>query len=248
MASNANSFDNTVDDWFGFLKNERATAIISLFLILYAVIIAPRLSPRVLRWFNNWIVQVALFFAIVYISGRNVTVALIAAIAVLVTLMIANNQMTLRKILRNPGRYNNNVNTRENMYLENDGFGYRGNDGALYNIKDTDERDNATNCGCSSSDDVEGIMDEDVEEIDISRAGMNHAVHGSAITSVGGPHTKNINLHLEDVKKVDITISGIEHTLDEDDAEASGSSLDESVSLGSDHAKANHVDNINYNK
>jgi hypothetical protein len=241
MASNANSFDIKVDNWLSFLKNEYVTAIVSLFLILYAGVIAPKLSPNVLKWFNNWIVQVALFFAIVYISGKNATIALIAAIAVLVTLMIVNNQITLRSMLRNQGK-NNNI--TENMYLTNDG--YRGNDGALYNIKDTNKRD-AANCGCSPND-VEGIMDEDVEENDVNRAGMNHAVHGSAITSVGGPHTKHVNLQFEDVKNVDITISGIEHTLDEEDDEAMGSSLDESVSMGSDHARANHVDNINYNK
>src|SRR5271169_4404592 len=91
-----NKFDDQVDSYLSFLKNEYVAAAVSLFLIIYAGVIAPKLSPNVLSLFDNWVVQIAMFFAIVYVSKQNATVALIAAVAVLVTLMVVNSKITVR--------------------------------------------------------------------------------------------------------------------------------------------------------
>lgn len=96
-----NSFDKSVSGALSFLNNEYVVAAISLFLILYAGVIAPKLPMNVLQFFDNWIVQLALFFAIVYISNKNATIALIAAIAVLVTMMVVNNQISLKFAINN---------------------------------------------------------------------------------------------------------------------------------------------------
>jgi hypothetical protein len=89
MASNlsADNFDTQVND---YLNNKYVVLGILFFLILYAAIIVPKLRPQTLRFFNNWVVKIALFFAIVYISTKNVPIALITAVAVLVTLAAAN--------------------------------------------------------------------------------------------------------------------------------------------------------------
>ncbi len=75
-----------------FGKNEFIVSGVYIFLILYAAIIAPRLSRTTLKWFDNWTVQIALFFAIIYISTENVPMALVTAIAVIATLIAASNK------------------------------------------------------------------------------------------------------------------------------------------------------------
>src|SRR5579872_7450538 len=175
-----NNFDNQVDSYLGFLQNEYATAAISLFLILYAGVIAPKLPFSVLKWFENWIVQVALFFLIVYISNKNATIALIAAVAVLVTLMVANNQITLRNMSESfsTERYCNSCGSCGN-YDDN------GNDSDNYNY-DVDN-DAKMHLELNVEPEVEGILDENVMQHDNSAAGMEHAVEGGATTSRGGP-------------------------------------------------------------
>jgi hypothetical protein len=185
-----NNFDNQVDSYLSFLKNEYVAAALSLFLILYAGVIAPKLSPNVLSLFDNWIVQIAMFFAIVYISKQNASVALIAAVAVLVTLMVANSKITVKL-----------------PQMSSEQFcptGYRYNvdllpphDGSIHGLRiDTNEITNDTTENPSYyrdritgtiKRDVDGIMDESIEEVDRSMAGFRNAVKEGATTSKGGP-------------------------------------------------------------
>lgn len=84
------SFDNTVKNYLGFLDNEYVSAGLSLFLILYAGVAAPKLPQQVVQLFDNTLVKLFVFFLIVYVSRKNPTVAIIAAVAVLVSLMTLN--------------------------------------------------------------------------------------------------------------------------------------------------------------
>ncbi len=94
------SIQNNVDMYVtDGLNNEHVYLGVIFFLIFYAALIAPRLSYSVLKWFNNWIIQVALFCAVVYLSHKNATMGLIAAIAVLVTIMYAYDKSSKRKML-----------------------------------------------------------------------------------------------------------------------------------------------------
>lgn len=83
-------FDNRVKNYLSFLDNDYVSAGLSLFLILYAGMAAPKLPAYVAKLFDNIFVQLLMFFLIVYISRKNPTVAIIAAVAVMVSLMTLN--------------------------------------------------------------------------------------------------------------------------------------------------------------
>jgi hypothetical protein len=237
-----NNFDNQINNYLGFLQNEYATAAISLFLILYAGVIAPKLPPNVLRWFDNWIVQIALFFVIVYISNKNATIALIAAIAVLVTLMVANNQIVLKT-------HNDSV-TAEKFCSSCNGCD-----------NDDDENGEPSTYGRSEppypggnvlpsrrlQSEVAGVMDEHIVEHDESVAGMEHAVIGGATTSRGGPKMPSkmepdypSHRHYAETEGESRNgrISGIKQS--EMESEEVGSFLDESRSAESENASPEH--------
>lgn len=83
-----------INNAINYTKHEYITVGVSLLLIIYAGIIAPKLSLRTLKMFDNWIVQLVLFFLVVFLSIKNPTIALIASIAILVTLILATNKMS----------------------------------------------------------------------------------------------------------------------------------------------------------
>ena len=112
------SFDSNVKDIFSYVdNNEYITIGLALFLILYASFAAPMLPRSILRLFDNPIVKLLVFFLIVYVARKNVTVAIIAAICVMVTLH-ALNKLKLDEIMRarihhETEQYNNQMMTRE---------------------------------------------------------------------------------------------------------------------------------------
>jgi len=84
------AFDETVKKYTSFLDNEYVSAGLSIFLIIYAGMAAPKLPGYVARLFDYTLVKLLMFFLIVYISRKNATVAIIAAIAVMVSIMTLN--------------------------------------------------------------------------------------------------------------------------------------------------------------
>jgi hypothetical protein len=120
QTANFNNFDKTVSGYLGFLDNEYIQAGLALFLILYAGIIAPKLSPGVLEMFDNIFVKILAFFLIVLISKKSPTIALIAAVAVIVTLMIANNQIVIKTIVRQEQFSSINPSDNDDGYTVND--------------------------------------------------------------------------------------------------------------------------------
>lgn len=247
MANIANisyTIDKTVDDYVGiFLNDEYVKAGISLFLILYAGLIAPKLPSSILKWFDNWVVQIALFFVIVYISNKNATIALIASVAVLVTLMVANNQISL-KLMLNRAEGFSNMNDNVNGY--DDGHDY------LANQMNQDQvyQMNAEMMLPEDKDGIQGIVDDCVSQHDNSIAGLQNAVEGGAITSLNGPVIQeriNDNQGIDNVvgkllgvsMNADVNgISGVKQS--EMDDESSGSSIDDSVTMHYENESAQH--------
>lgn len=80
------------------LANEYVSAALTLFLIVYAATLAPKLTRGIAIWFDNWLVKVIIFFLIAYIHTANPTIALTSAIAVMVTLMVVNNKIMLGRL------------------------------------------------------------------------------------------------------------------------------------------------------
>lgn len=84
------AFDNTVKNYLSFLDNEYVSAGLSLFLIVYAGMAAPKLPGYIAKLFDYTLFKLFIFFLIVFVSRRNPTVAIIAAIAVMVSIMSLN--------------------------------------------------------------------------------------------------------------------------------------------------------------
>lgn len=85
---NFEAFDNSAKQYLSFLDNEYTTMVISLLLVLYASVYAPRLPYSVVQWMEHPVVRGVLFFLIVYLSKKTPSTALIVSVSVLVVLSI----------------------------------------------------------------------------------------------------------------------------------------------------------------
>ncbi len=80
-------------------RNDYLSAAISLFLIVYAGYAAPRLPDSIVRLFeNNWF-KLLLFFLIAYSAKGNPTVAIIASVALMVSLMVLTDRRVDKKMM-----------------------------------------------------------------------------------------------------------------------------------------------------
>lgn len=85
------TFDNTVKGWLSFIDdNEYVTGALTIFLIVYASYAAPKLPPYILKLFDNPLFKLLIFFLIVYTAKKNPTVAIIAAVALMVSIHALN--------------------------------------------------------------------------------------------------------------------------------------------------------------
>jgi hypothetical protein len=78
-----------------FIRNDYLHGALTLFAILYASTIAPRLPQHVYSWFDNKFVQFLSFFAIVMVTVKNMYVAFILAFSLIVTITISQYWNTL---------------------------------------------------------------------------------------------------------------------------------------------------------
>ncbi len=97
------TFDNTVKKTLSIFDNQYVTAAVSLILILYAGLVAPKLPPTIIAFLDNPIIKILFFFLIIYISRKNATMAIIASIAVFITLITISRYQFDMSILRNMG-------------------------------------------------------------------------------------------------------------------------------------------------
>jgi hypothetical protein len=103
LKNTATIFDNTVKGWMSVIdNNEYLTAALIIFLIVYASYAAPKLPPYILHLFDNPLFKLLIFFLIVYSAKKNPTVAIIAAVALMVSIHALNklklDQMMMRFI------------------------------------------------------------------------------------------------------------------------------------------------------
>jgi hypothetical protein len=93
-------FDNTVTGALSFIDNNQyLSASLTLFLVLYAGYAAPKLPEFVLDLFDNPIVKLVVFFLVAYSAKKNPTVAIIAAIGLMVTLHTVSRVKLNRRLL-----------------------------------------------------------------------------------------------------------------------------------------------------
>lgn len=81
------AFDNTVKNYTTWLDNQYVSSALTIFLIVYASMAAPKLPTYIASLFDYTIVKLLMFFMIVFISKKNATVALIASVALMVSIM-----------------------------------------------------------------------------------------------------------------------------------------------------------------
>jgi len=102
-------FDNTVRNWLSVIdNNEYVTAALTLFLIVYASYAVPKLPANILKLFDNPLFKLLIFFFIVYTAKKNPTVAIIAAVALLVSIHALNklklDQMMMMMLSKETGQ------------------------------------------------------------------------------------------------------------------------------------------------
>lgn len=95
------SFDNNVKSALSFLdRNQYISAAITVFLIVYAGMAAPRLPEYIARLFDNSFFKLLILFLIAYAARENPTVAIIAAIGLMVTLQVLNRYKINQQLAR----------------------------------------------------------------------------------------------------------------------------------------------------
>jgi hypothetical protein len=83
-------FDRLVNENTQFLNNPYISSTLMLFLVVYSSAFAPRLPNYILKLFDYTIIKFVLFFLIVFISRKNATIAILASIALIVSVMALN--------------------------------------------------------------------------------------------------------------------------------------------------------------
>lgn len=92
--------DSINNGFTSLLQNQWFTAFVSLFLILYASLARPALPLWVIRLFENPLFRLFVLFSIAYAASKNVTVAVITAVAFAVVMSLLS-EMRLREGFEN---------------------------------------------------------------------------------------------------------------------------------------------------
>jgi|APSaa5957512622_1039677.scaffolds.fasta_scaffold251392_1 hypothetical protein len=78
-----------VDDLF---NNKYFFSTLSLFLVMYGGLAAPKLPVYITKWFENPIVRILIFFLIAYLGTKNQSLAIITAVCLVITLQTLSKQ------------------------------------------------------------------------------------------------------------------------------------------------------------
>lgn len=86
---NLGMISNKIDNLF---NNKYFFSTLSLFLVMYGGLAAPKLPMYVTKYFDMPIVRVLIFFLIAYMSTKNQSLALITAVGLIITLQTLSKQ------------------------------------------------------------------------------------------------------------------------------------------------------------
>ena len=87
-----------LNKYLSVLDNDYVSSALSIFLVVYAGMAAPQLPERVARLFENTVFRVLIFFLIAYTSQKNPTVAIIAAVGLMVSLQTLGKYDVMRLV------------------------------------------------------------------------------------------------------------------------------------------------------
>jgi hypothetical protein len=74
--------------------------MIGLFLALYAALAAPKLPKSITLWFDNFWFKLGFMFLIAYMSTKDAPIAIISAVALLVTLQTLSAHKTTDRVIQ----------------------------------------------------------------------------------------------------------------------------------------------------
>jgi hypothetical protein len=74
--------------------------MIGLFLALYAALAAPKLPKSITLWFDNFWFKLGFMFLIAYMSTKDAGIAIISAVALLVTLQTLSAHKTTDRVIQ----------------------------------------------------------------------------------------------------------------------------------------------------
>ena len=96
-----NKLTQVVNDGLEYVNSNRIlSAVLGLFLVLYAALAAPKLPKSVTAWFDNTWFKLGFMFLIAYMATRDPSVAIISAVALLVTLQTLSAQKTAETVVK----------------------------------------------------------------------------------------------------------------------------------------------------
>lgn len=84
------SFNNAVRSLLSVTENKYISSALTILLVVYASLAAPKLSERMARLFENSIFRTLIFFLIAYSSRKDPAVAAISAIGLMISLQTLN--------------------------------------------------------------------------------------------------------------------------------------------------------------
>lgn len=95
-----NRVNEVLNKALSVLDNQVVSSVLGLFLVLYASLAAPKLPRSIANLFDNTGFKVLILFLIAYISSKNKSVALIAAVGIVVSLQTLNRHKVNDKIVQ----------------------------------------------------------------------------------------------------------------------------------------------------
>ena len=87
---------DTLQQINSLLDNDNVATVTSLVIALYAGMAAPALPDRVILFFDTVVGKLLFLFLIGFVASRNIRVALMVAVAFVVTLHVVNQRTTER--------------------------------------------------------------------------------------------------------------------------------------------------------
>ena len=81
-------------------SNKLVSSVLGLFLVLYAALAAPKLPKSVTMWFDNTWFKLGFMFLIAFMATKDPSVAIISAVALLVTLQTLSAQKTTENVVQ----------------------------------------------------------------------------------------------------------------------------------------------------
>jgi len=205
-----NQVNGTLNKGFEVVSNNKtASIVLGLLLALYAALAAPNLPSSVTAVFKNSLFRLAVMFLIIFMATKDAAVAIITAIAFLVTLQTLSSQETAnsvvsaveKKVQANIEKFaslNDNDeeienNDEQNEYNDEQNENFENNE---YQNENFDEQENFASVPAKSSDNY----DQDIEDYSLQNS-------DGLLYSGGGLHSLPDNVTRDDQENTTFNVS-----------------------------------------